>query len=122
METTIKYPCRGCKYFSECGDNERTHPCDGRVITEGKNIKNAQKGIKTFDVYVKSITGLNDKTQVCAANEKEATEIVEDLIRNNELFDGKINNPLLCIVKLNHVYNEDDACFYAENGEYYEAP
>lgn len=25
-----KYPCRGCVYFQVCGDNTRTHPCEGR--------------------------------------------------------------------------------------------
>ena len=26
----VKYPCRGCVYFSACGDNMRTEPCNGR--------------------------------------------------------------------------------------------
>ena len=29
---SVKYPCRGCIYFSQCGDNERTEPCDGRRL------------------------------------------------------------------------------------------
>ena len=27
---SVKYPCRNCVYFNQCGDNMRTHPCAGR--------------------------------------------------------------------------------------------
>lgn len=30
MNNVVKYPCRGCVYFKVCGENTRTHPCDGR--------------------------------------------------------------------------------------------
>lgn len=26
----LKYPCRGCKYYTACGDPDRTQKCDGR--------------------------------------------------------------------------------------------
>lgn len=26
----IESPCIGCKYFSACGDIERTEPCEGK--------------------------------------------------------------------------------------------
>lgn len=31
-----KYPCRGCICFLACGDNTRTHPCNGRQTRRGK--------------------------------------------------------------------------------------
>lgn len=36
----VQYPCRGCVYFKECGDNMRTMPCEGR------RTKRQQKGGK----------------------------------------------------------------------------
>ena len=30
-EQNVVYPCRSCVYFSACGDNMRTAPCNGRV-------------------------------------------------------------------------------------------
>lgn len=32
----VKYPCRGCIYNSECGDNTRTMPCEGRMTKREK--------------------------------------------------------------------------------------
>lgn len=26
-----KYPCRGCKYYTACGDPDRTQKCDLRI-------------------------------------------------------------------------------------------
>lgn len=34
----VKYPCRGCVYFTTCGENTRTAPCEGRV-TKSKRKK-----------------------------------------------------------------------------------
>jgi len=37
-----KYPCRGCKYFKECGNSNRTVPCDGRqpgYVNKTKELK-----------------------------------------------------------------------------------
>lgn len=28
--SSVKYPCQNCVYFSQCGSNTRTQPCDGR--------------------------------------------------------------------------------------------
>ena len=27
---TVKHPCRNCVYFTACGENTRTMPCNGR--------------------------------------------------------------------------------------------
>lgn len=36
----VKYPCRGCVYFTTCDENTRTAPCEGRVTKyERKNRK-----------------------------------------------------------------------------------
>lgn len=29
----VTYPCRNCKYFKECGNTNRTKPCNGREVT-----------------------------------------------------------------------------------------
>ena len=29
-----KYPCRGCAYYTACGDRMRTQPCNGRVSVD----------------------------------------------------------------------------------------
>ncbi len=29
----VTYPCRNCKYFKECGNTNRTEPCNGREVT-----------------------------------------------------------------------------------------
>lgn len=26
----VKKPCINCKYFKQCGNTNRTHPCEGR--------------------------------------------------------------------------------------------
>lgn len=26
----VQYPCRGCVYYTACGESTRTMPCDGR--------------------------------------------------------------------------------------------
>lgn len=37
------YPCRNCKYFKECGNTNRTVPCNGREIKgKRKRIKNGK--------------------------------------------------------------------------------
>lgn len=28
----VKYPCRNCKYFKQCGDTNRQEKCKGRRI------------------------------------------------------------------------------------------
>ena len=33
---TVKYPCRGCVYFTAYGDNTRTEPCNGRKTKRDK--------------------------------------------------------------------------------------
>lgn len=37
---STQYPCRGCIYFDECGENMRTEPCAGR---ETKSDKKKEK-------------------------------------------------------------------------------
>lgn len=36
----VNYPCRKCKYFSVCGDKNRTEKCNGK---ENKNKKTVDK-------------------------------------------------------------------------------
>ena len=36
MYKNVKNPCKGCIYFSQCGDNSRTAPCKGRKTKTGK--------------------------------------------------------------------------------------
>lgn len=43
MKTDVKYPCRGCKYFTACGENTRTAPCKGRALSDKKNKITAMK-------------------------------------------------------------------------------
>lgn len=38
----VKYPCKGCVYFSTCGDNTRTEPCNGRE-TKSERKKNKKE-------------------------------------------------------------------------------
>ena len=41
----VKYPCRGCVYFTTCGENTRTAPCEGRVTkSERKKQERKQSG------------------------------------------------------------------------------
>ena len=35
-----QYPCRGCIYFKECGENMRTMPCKGRTTKTDKKKEN----------------------------------------------------------------------------------
>ena len=36
----VKHPCRGCVYFTACGENTRTAPCKEHVTkSEQKNKK-----------------------------------------------------------------------------------
>lgn len=58
MKTTVKkmpkYPCRGCIYFKACGDNSRTHPCEGR------QTKSQKKTLSSVDDVVHHLlNGLN---------------------------------------------------------------
>lgn len=40
----VKYPCRGCVYFTACGENTLTAPCEGRVTkSEHKEQNNGKK-------------------------------------------------------------------------------
>ena len=32
----VKYPCRNCKYFIACGDNQRVARCEGRELKSKK--------------------------------------------------------------------------------------
>lgn len=43
MKTNVKYPCRGCKYFTACGENTRTAPCKGRELKNKKNTATITK-------------------------------------------------------------------------------
>lgn len=36
MKTDVKYPCRNCVYFNQCGDNQRTQYCAGRKTKRNK--------------------------------------------------------------------------------------
>ena len=33
----VKYPCRSCKYFSACGNSNRSYPCQGRELNSSKS-------------------------------------------------------------------------------------
>lgn len=36
----VKKPCVGCIYFNQCGNTNRTQPCEGRMTkTDKKNEK-----------------------------------------------------------------------------------
>ena len=39
----VKHPCVGCVYFKECGNTNRTMPCNGR-ITKSQRKKEQKKG------------------------------------------------------------------------------
>lgn len=30
MNASVKHPCVGCVYFKQCGNTNRTQPCEGR--------------------------------------------------------------------------------------------
>ena len=70
--------------------------------------------IKTYDVSITALM-LEDCTQVCAENVNEAREVVQNLIKNGELFEGQITNPCVCEMDFTHVYNEDDEKEYGED-------
>lgn len=36
MFKTVKHPCVGCVYFTACGENTRTMPCEGRMTKSQK--------------------------------------------------------------------------------------
>lgn len=73
--------------------------------------------MKTYKAYISaSIEGhsysITDETQVCAKNEKEAREIINELIENRELFNNT-NFPLdKLYITLQHVFNKEDAELY----------
>lgn len=49
--TNVKYPCRGCIYFGQCGENMRTLPCEGRTtVLDKKEPKNYINNIKFKDI------------------------------------------------------------------------
>ena len=41
---TVRYPCRNCIYFAQCGTFLRTEPCSGRVTKRQlkEMLKNAE--------------------------------------------------------------------------------
>lgn len=41
----VKYPCRGCVYFSACGECTRTMPCDGRMTRTEKKKQAAADAV-----------------------------------------------------------------------------
>ena len=38
----MKYPCRNCIYFNECGSNVRTEKCYGRVTKTQKKQEDSK--------------------------------------------------------------------------------
>ena len=40
-----KYPCRNCIYFSECGENMRTMPYNGRQTKSQKKKERNKKDV-----------------------------------------------------------------------------
>ena len=42
----VKYPCRGCVYFTACGENTRTAPCEGRITKSERKKENKQRSKK----------------------------------------------------------------------------
>ena len=44
MPNSVRYPCRGCIYFKECGNTNRMVPCIGRETkSEKKRAEKLQK-------------------------------------------------------------------------------
>lgn len=39
IKKSVKFPCRGCIYSKECGENTRIMPCDGRMTKREKAKK-----------------------------------------------------------------------------------
>lgn len=39
----VKKPCINCKYFKQCGNTNRTEPCQGRETKGGKRYENSNK-------------------------------------------------------------------------------
>lgn len=38
---SVKHPCQNCIYFKECGNTNRTEPCNGRTTkSQRKEIRN----------------------------------------------------------------------------------
>ena len=40
----VKHPCQGCIYFKECGNSNRTVPCEGRVTKSQKKEEERKNG------------------------------------------------------------------------------
>lgn len=41
-----QYPCRGCKYYTACGDPDRTQKCDGRKrLVKRKLVVQKRSGV-----------------------------------------------------------------------------
>ena len=40
----VKYPCRNCVYFDQCGDGSRTVPCAGRLTQRERNRNIKEEG------------------------------------------------------------------------------
>lgn len=41
-----KYPCRGCKYYTACGEPDRTQKCDGRKrLVKRKLVVRKRSGV-----------------------------------------------------------------------------
>ena len=42
----LQYPCRGCAYYTACGDPERTRECDGRKrLVKRKLVVRKKSGV-----------------------------------------------------------------------------
>jgi hypothetical protein len=39
----VKHPCVGCIYIKECGNTNRTMPCEGRVTKSQKKEEEKKK-------------------------------------------------------------------------------
>lgn len=73
--------------------------------------------MKTYKAYISaSIEGhsysITDETQVCAENEKEAREIINELIENRELFNNTEFPLDKFHITLEHVFDAQDAELY----------
>lgn len=40
---SVKKPCIGCVYYTACGSNTRTVPCDGRITKSERKKENGSR-------------------------------------------------------------------------------
>lgn len=62
VKKEIINPCSNCKYFTVCGDPERTEPCNGKEVVKPFKLKIYNSvGILTYVEYFETKTGMQDR-------------------------------------------------------------